>query len=278
MSDDDPVDDLRAVGMTAGAALTRVAETLVRQAQERAMRQTQAEQQTAREASRRYEAEAAVAEKHYQAATASEWIGQASPQETAATWRSAQAWREVDEQRFGPYADRLTAGITDRYGNDLHQVIDGLGPDGAGLSAEFIEARASRAREAGQERGEARENHGLERAETKEAEQAGTEHSGEAIERGQEARQGAEQHRAAADDLTGQANGYDTPARRERDGSAMRTAGVPAEATEAKMTADHLNGVDPRQAAAQGSTQSPAARGRVQQQTRQRDKTTPRGR
>jgi len=51
--DEDPVDELRSVGMTSAAALSRVAETMIRSAQDHKMRSAQQAAQDAEEGQRR---------------------------------------------------------------------------------------------------------------------------------------------------------------------------------------------------------------------------------
>jgi hypothetical protein len=63
--DEDPVDELRSVGMTSAVALSRVAETVIRTAQDHKMRSAQQAAQDAEEGQRRYDAQAQVAERFY---------------------------------------------------------------------------------------------------------------------------------------------------------------------------------------------------------------------
>lgn len=294
MDHDDPIHEMRAVGMTGGAALSRVAETVLRNMQERRRQQQVNSDQEVQEAYQRMQAQSAVAEQHFAAASRPDWMKNATATEQAQTWKAAQQWRQIDPDRFGPPADRLTTQVRQRYGTQLTDTIDRLGADGADISAELIELAARRRADADEEREDERDDRAdasregedadRERTERRDATspQQAQEHQGMAqdatdTERDLSAR--ADDHDEQALHLDGQADAYDTAARRERDDASMRAAGVPDWAREAKMTADHGNGADPRSAAKAGAAQrTSGARGRGPQQARRRTRSGGRAR
>lgn len=106
--DEDPVDELRSVGMTSGAALSRVAETLIRAAQDHKIRAAQQATQDAEEAQRRYDAQAQLAERFYREAIDKDLMTTPPRADQDALRHGARQWAEVDPGRFGPYSERLT--------------------------------------------------------------------------------------------------------------------------------------------------------------------------
>jgi len=66
--DEDPVDELRSVGMTSAAAISRVAETMIRAAEDAKLRAAQEAAQQAEDGQRRYDAQAHVADRFYREA------------------------------------------------------------------------------------------------------------------------------------------------------------------------------------------------------------------
>lgn len=81
------------------------------------------------------------------------------------------------------------------------------------------------------------------------------------------------------DDQGSKAAAWDTTDRRSRDNAQMKQAGVPNAAREAKMTADHGQGVDPRHAAATaGRHKMPTARRSNNGRTPQQQRSNGRGR
>ncbi len=107
--DEDPVDELRSVGMTSAAALSRVAETMIRAAQDHKMRSAQQAAQEAEEGQRRYDAQAQVAERFYREAIDKDLMVSSPRAEQDALRQGAQEWAELDPGRFGPYSERLNA-------------------------------------------------------------------------------------------------------------------------------------------------------------------------
>ncbi|MGQ0632478.1 MAG: hypothetical protein ACT4P1_15775 [Sporichthyaceae bacterium] len=147
--DEDPVDELRAVGMTSAAALSRVAEVLIRNAQDAEARRGADQQEAADTLARRYEAQAHVAD-----------------------LTAADAERELRAREHAADQARAHDGSDDTAADQGHAPTTERVPEG-----------------------------------------------------------------------------YDSAERRARDDAAMRAAGVDAEAREAKLIADHLNGQHPHDAA-----------------------------
>jgi hypothetical protein len=105
--DEDPVDELRSVGMTGAAAISRVAATMIRAAQDRKMRAAQDAAQQAEDGQRRYDAQAQVAERFYREAIDTDLMTTSQRVDQDALRQGSQQWAELDPDRFGPYADRL---------------------------------------------------------------------------------------------------------------------------------------------------------------------------
>lgn len=295
--DDDPINELRSVGLTAGAAISRTAETLLRNMQERARQQQATTQQPTEEAQQRITAQGKIAENHFRAAADPKWADKATPAEQGQTWKAAQQWSNIDPDRFGTYADQLTKNVRDRYGDMLGKSIDRQGPDGRDVAADLIELSARRTDEAEEERAQsggdrdeasreqdrtARERQDRDQEnDPQQAERSDTLVQ-ESADRTDQSRDAADTHQDRADaldgeaeNLTGQAGDtrsqeYDTSARRATDDQEMQNAGVPDQARNAKMTADHGNGADPRTAARSGGRQRPRARAAGQSTTRSR--------
>jgi hypothetical protein len=291
--DEDPVDELRSVGMTSAAAVSRVAETLIRSAQDQKMRATQAAQAEAEDAARRYEAQAAIAEQYYQQTNRPGWITTATGDEVARAWKGAQQWRELDPERFGPYADQLNARFMENYQVNLRGVADLTGSLDAAeeLARETVGiVRGGADQERTQEdrdREQAERERKTSELETHEAGQesdpdSAGEHdrsAADAAGRSDAAEVAADRHGEAALDLDVEADVYDSAERRSQTNEEMEKAGVPRDARDAKMTADHLNGQHPEAAARSGQMRQPkAAKGRGVEQARKRTKSMGRGR
>lgn len=302
--DDDPFDDLRAVGMTAGASLSRVAETLMRHSQEQSRQRQQATQQATEEAQRRVTAQAGIAEAHFKIAADPRWADKATPSEQGQTWKAAQQWKDIDSERFGAYADQLTKNVSDRYGARVGETVDRLGVDGRDLSADLIELGARRRNEAGDELGQAagdkdevdrkKDQAGREREDRNEDRDPADKDRDEDLmqdstEQARQAGDRSETREDRADNLDDQAAAndgdaqqdpteapYDTPARRTADEQAMKDAGVPVKAREAKIVADHGNATNPANAAKTGSKQK--SQGRTTAGTTGRKRQPARGR
>lgn len=301
--DDDPVNELRSVGLTAGAAISRTAETILRNMQERARQQQATTQQATDDAQRRVEAQAKIAENHFRAASDPRWADKATPAEQGQTWKAAQQWKTIDPDRFAAHTDQLTVNVRARYGDQLGQTIDRLGTDGYHLSADLIELSARRRQEAQAERTQessdrdeasreqdraGQEQQDRDDATSPEREQQSDKRAEESGDREGKTGEEADLHRDRAGGLDGnaetldgqaaneQGSTYDTFERRVHDNQEMQDAGVPDQARSAKMTADHGNGADPRTAARSGTRQRSSTRSTGKASVRAR--TTNRGR
>lgn len=254
--DEDPVDELRSVGMTSAAALSRVAETMIRGAQDHKMRSAQQAAQDAEEGQRRYDAQAQVAERFYRETLDKDLIATSPRADQDALRQGAQEWAELDPDRFGPYSERLSTRFDE------------------------LDQEAARRQVAGQEQrtGEEHKSRARAEAEPTKAEAGGEAggHAGGA--RSDEVRNEADRANDVADDIHAEGPAYDTTQRREGTAREMTEAGVPEAQRQAKLTADHLNAEHPNTAARGGQArQKTAAKGRNVEQAKKRTKTLGRG-
>ncbi len=254
--DEDPLDELRSVGMTGAAAISRVAETMIRAAQDAKMRAAQEAAQQAEDGRHRYDAQAPVAERFYREAIDTDLMTTSQRVDQDALRHGAQQWAELDPDRFGPYADRL------------NERLEELGLE------EARRAEASREQlTANKEQGKAERQADPEKAEEHREASEG------AAARADDASQEASRHGQAADELEAEEPSYDSAERREGTAKEMTEAGVPESQREAKLTADHLNAEHPKTAARGGQgRQKTAAKGRNVEQGKKRTKTLGRGR
>lgn len=249
--DEDPVDELRSVGMTSAAAISRVAETMIRAAQDHKMRAAQQAAQEAEEGQRRYDAQAQVAERFYREAIDTDLMTTSPRVDQEALRKGAQQWAELDPDRFGPYADRL---------NERFAELD--------LEEARREQRTAEAERVGSER-ESNPDKAEERRQASEG----------AAARADDASQAASRHGQAADELEAEEPSYDSAERREGTAREMTEAGVPESQREAKLTADHLNAEHPKTAALSGQgRQKTTAQSRSVEQAKKRTRTIGRGR
>lgn len=121
MSDSDPIDDGVAAAMTTAAAVSRVAEVLLRQAQDEKLRRAREDQATAHDAALQLAARAEVAEAFYRQASDSEWLRGADVAEIRAAVEGAYTWAEVDPDRFRSAADDLGAQLQALYAVDVRE-------------------------------------------------------------------------------------------------------------------------------------------------------------
>ncbi len=254
--DEDPVDELRSVGMTSAAALSRVVETMIRAAQDHKMRAAQQAAQDAEQGQRRYDAQAQSAERFYREAIDKDLMTTSPRADQDALRQGAQQWAELNPDRFGPYADRL------------NERLEELGLE---------EARRDEASRhqltANEEQARAEHQPDPEKAEERRQGSEG------AAARADAASQEADRHGHAADQLEVEEPSYDSAERRERTAKEMREASVPQAQREAKLTADHLNAEHPKTAARGGQgRQKTAVKGRGADQAKKRSKTLGRGR
>lgn len=255
--DDDPVDELRSVGMTSAAAMSRVAETMIRSAQDHRIRAAQQTALEAEESQRRYDAQAQVAERFYREAIATDVMATSPRADQDALRQSAQQWAELDPDRFGPSSQRLTARF------------------------EELDQETGRREEAGQEQRTVEEQETKARVEKEDPDKA-QEHrdaSEAAAARRDDPINEADRHGAVANEIDAETPAYDSPERRAKTAIEMTEAGVPEPQREARRTADHLNAEHPK-TAARGSQgrQKTAATGRSVEQAKKRTKTLGRGR
>ncbi len=253
--DKDPVDELRSVGMTGAAAISRVAETMIRAAQDAKMRAAQEAAQQAEDGQRRYDAQAQVAERFYREAIDTDLMTTSPRVDQDALRQGAQQWAELDPDRFGPYADRL---------NERFEEL--------GLEEARREEAGREERTADEEQSKAeREDHPDKAEEHRQASEG-------AAAREDDASHEASRHGQGADELEAEEPSYDSGERREGTAKEMTEAGVPESQREAKLTADHLNAEHPKTAARSGQgRQTTAAKGRSVDQAK-RTKTIGRGR
>jgi len=254
--DEDPVDELRSVGMTSAAALSRVAETMIRSAQDHKMRSAQQAAQDAEEGQRRYDAQAQVAERFYRKTLDKDLMATSPRADQDALRQGAQEWAELDPDRFGPYSERLTARF------------------------EELDQEAGRRHEGGEEQRIATEEESKARIEEDPEKAAERRQASKAAAaRGDEASTEADRHANLADEIEAEGPAYDSTERREETTKEMKEAGVPETQREAKLTADHLNAEHPKTAAQSGQgRQKTAAKGRGVEQAKKRTKTLGRGR
>lgn len=121
--EDDPIEDLRAVGMNAAAALSRAAEVLIRAAQETKARRLHAVETDTAQGLARQEAQTRAAEQFY-ARVDVDQLRQASPADVAATWQGVHQWRDLDPDRFTDHADRINHDVAQIYGLDGEAALE----------------------------------------------------------------------------------------------------------------------------------------------------------
>lgn len=118
MADEDPIDDLQGAATMAMMGVARSSETLLRASQAQKASRTEQASADTEAAKQRYEAQAAVAEQFYAHASTPEFVREEGAATAATAWRGAQQWRDLDEARFGPHADRMTASMREVYDLD----------------------------------------------------------------------------------------------------------------------------------------------------------------
>lgn len=127
MLDDDPVDDLRSLGMMAGTSISRATEVLMRAAQDAQAEKQRALRAGIDEAADRHAAHAELAERQFVRARRDGWLDRAEPREAAATWGASVRWAEVDPERFGEHRDAISTLFKDRHNLDLPELAERLG-------------------------------------------------------------------------------------------------------------------------------------------------------
>lgn len=287
MVDDDPIDDMHGVAMTAGTALSRVAESVLRHVQDRRRLAQQTIERASEDARARESAQREIAERHFSRAQRPDFLETAEPRAIAQTWQAAQEWKDREPERFTAAADGLNAQFEARYGVDLGAVDQGAARD---LVTDAAETRVVKVRELEQqqerEREEAHEAQRLIRdAEAKEAMALMTAEGpeqdrllSEAQVHRREASARETGQTRASDDRRGEVQTatpelisaqdapasattpvYDSPERRTAMERELATAGVPDQARKARMTADQMNARNPREAATAPATKKKVA-------------------
>ncbi|WP_066466125.1 hypothetical protein [Sanguibacter suarezii] len=292
MVDDDPIDDIHGVAMTAGTALSRVAESVLRHAQDRRRLAQQTIERASEDARARESAQREIADRHFSRAQRPDFLETADPRAIAQTWHAAQDWKDREPERFTAAADGLNAQFEARYGIDLSAAVD----QGAAreLVTDAAETRIVKVRELEQqqerEREEAHEAQRLIRdAEAKEAMALMTAegpeqdrllseaqvHRREASARETGETRASDDHRSEVQTATSELMSaqdapasattplYDSPERRAASEREMAAAGVPEQARKARMTADQMNARNPREAATATAAKKKAAVGTV---------------
>lgn len=155
MVDDDPIDDMQGVAMSAGTSLSRVAEIVIRHIQERRRLTKQQLESQAADFQARERAQRELADRHFARAQAPDFLDSADPRTIARTWHAAQEWKDRDPERFGAVADALNAQFLDRFGLDLNGAVE-QGAD-RDLVADAAETRVAKVREMEQQERRQRE-------------------------------------------------------------------------------------------------------------------------
>jgi len=146
MADEDPIDDLHGATTMAMMSAARASETLLRASQSNRSSQLEQTSRDTAAAQERYETQARVAEQFYARASTPEFARGVAADTVATAWRGAQQWRDLEEARFGPHADRMTASIREVYDLDpsdpaqLDQLSDSVRAR-AGVDADLKEQR-----------------------------------------------------------------------------------------------------------------------------------------
>lgn len=122
MVDDDPWDDMHGVSTMALTSAARVAETLLRSAQDRVRREADRDEQQAEQADRRYEAQAKVADEYYQRAATPEFVREQSPETMQTTWDGLREWEQIDPERFSPHTQPMAEAIVAVHGGAVDEV------------------------------------------------------------------------------------------------------------------------------------------------------------
>lgn len=125
MSDnDDALQDGISVALTGAAAMSRVGEVLLRQAQEQKARAAAETRQRAEEAAEQLRARAEVAQAFYTAAASPEWMQGASARDLATAIQGVHLWAEVDHDRFGQVAEAMREQVRTTLGVDLREAYE----------------------------------------------------------------------------------------------------------------------------------------------------------
>ncbi|MFS3130649.1 hypothetical protein ACLM5J_19765 [Nocardioides sp. Bht2] len=210
MADDDPIDDGVSIMMSGAAAASRVAEVLVRQAQDAKLKLAQQDRIAAEEAASQLAARGEVAQAFYREAASQEWLAGATVADIRAAVEGAHLWAEIDPERFAGTAEDLRDEMRAVFGVDLREAV--AEQRDAAAIADLAAAGVDSAR-------------------------AASSHAGVAVDQARSAEATA-------------VSEYDSPdARRARE-QAMKDAGADTETVKARVVSDRLNAHDPRLAPA----------------------------
>jgi hypothetical protein len=117
MADEDVLEQARAAGLTIATGVSRLGDTFIRAAQQRADADVRDKQLQVEEAQRRYEAQAQVADQLYRRAADPDWMRSVDQAEALGVWEAAQLWADLDQERFRTAADQVTVAYQEAYGH-----------------------------------------------------------------------------------------------------------------------------------------------------------------
>lgn len=121
MSGEDPIDDGMALAATAAASAARVAEVLLKQAQDLKLKQAHEARASVAEAATQLAARAEVAEAFYREACSAEWLSTASAADLRAAVEGVHVWAEVAPDRFGEPAESMREALITAYRVDVRE-------------------------------------------------------------------------------------------------------------------------------------------------------------
>ncbi|MBU2698808.1 hypothetical protein [Pimelobacter sp. 30-1] len=123
MDADDPIEGGISVAMTAAASGSRIAEILLRKAQEAKLRAAQLANRNAEELNAQLAARSEIAQAFYADASEQAWLTNASKDDVIAAVHGVHAWAEVDPGKFGPQAERMREQFQAAFGVDLREAF-----------------------------------------------------------------------------------------------------------------------------------------------------------
>lgn len=126
MADEDVLEQARAAGLTIATGVSRLGDTFIRAAQQRAEADVRDKQLHVEDAQRRYEAQAQVADELYRRAADPDWMRSVDQAEALRVWEAAQIWADLDQERFREAADNVTTAYRQAHGNDPATAVEEL--------------------------------------------------------------------------------------------------------------------------------------------------------
>ena len=126
MADEDVLEQARAAGLTIATGVSRLGDTFVRAAQQRAEADVRDKQLQVEDAQHRYEAQAQVADELYRRAADPDWMHSVDQAEALSVWEAAQLWADLDQERFRDAADNVTTAYRQAYGTDPAIAVEEL--------------------------------------------------------------------------------------------------------------------------------------------------------